>query len=89
MTPALWVAVLVAVLAAIGGIGALVGAILTHRRGLSQSSDARLARVEDRLAALESKHARLWVYLRQVIDLYYRWRRDDAPPLPDMPDDLI
>lgn len=88
MPGTVWLPLVLGVVAAIAG-GGLVGAILAHKRGTAQNSDARLARVEDRLAALESKHARLWVYLRQVIDLYYRWRKDDAPPLPDMPDDLI
>jgi len=88
VTPALWVAIAVAVLAAIGGVGALVGAILTHKRGTAQDVGARLALVEGRLAAMETKYSKLWAYCRQLIDYAYRHRREGSPDLPDMPDDL-
>lgn len=88
MTAAMWVTIVVASLAAIGGVGALVGAVLTHKRGTSQDVNARLALVEGRLAAMETKYSRLWAYCRQLIDYAYRHRKEGSPPLPDMPDDL-
>lgn len=93
MTPALWVALGVALLAAIGGVGALVGAVLTHRRqtrsDLTDDLAARLALVEGRLSDLETKHNALWVYCRRLLDFAHRWRRDDAPEVPEMPKELL
>lgn len=36
----------------------------------------------------EVRYSRLWAYTRALIDYAYRHRRDDAPPLPDMPEGL-
>lgn len=56
---------------------------------------ARLAQVEADLdehrawrREQETRYSTLWAYCRQLIDYAYRHRRDDAPPLPDMPNGL-
>lgn len=91
MSPASWTAVVAGVAALAGG--GLVGAILVYKRGtrsdLVDDLAARLAIVEARLAESDSRYSKLWSYTRRLIDYAYRHRRDDAPPLPDMPDDLI
>lgn len=48
----------------------------------------RLRELENRLSAMENNYRDLWYYTRGLLDLYYRWRREDAPnpdPLPDEP----
>jgi hypothetical protein len=97
VTPALWVAVIGVVGVLLGG--GLVGAILTYRRGtradqqqaksdLVDDLAARLAHVESRLSDMEVKYSSLWAYCRRLIDYAFRWRRDDAPDVPDMPKEL-
>lgn len=91
MTPAVWTAVIAGIAALAGG--GLVGAILVYRRGtksdLVDDLAARLALVEGRLATSDTRYSKLWGFTRLLIDYAYRNRRDDSPPLPDMPDDLI
>lgn len=91
MTPAVWGVVLAGVVALLSG--GLVGAILVYRRGtrsdLVDDLAARLAVVEGRLATSDTRYSKLWSFTRLLIDYAYRHRKDDSPPLPDMPDDLI
>lgn len=88
----MWVPLLLGVVAAIAG-GGLVGAILAHRRGtksdLVDDLAARLAHVEGRMSELEGKHNSLWVYCRRLMDYAHRYRRDDAPEVPEMPKELL
>lgn len=91
MAPALWVALAVGVLTS-AGLGTIAGAWITARRqGKSDLVDdlaARLAHVETRLSEMEGKYSALWAYCRRLIDYAFRWRRDDAPDVPDMPKEL-
>ena len=59
--------------AAVGALGALLVAAL-----------AWFASLQRRVAALEDRNARLWVYCRKLIDHIYR----GAPPPPPPADDL-
>ena len=47
---------------------------------------AELKDVRERVAQLEQREQQLWSWARRHLDLYYRWRRPEAPepePLPD------
>lgn len=91
MNPATWTAILAGIAALAGG--GLVGAILVYKRGtrsdLVDDLAGRLAVVEARLATSDTRYSKLWSFTRLLIDYAYRNRKEDADPLPDMPDDLI
>lgn len=81
------------------GLGGVVGAVLTHKRGVSSdlvnALSARLAEVERELSehrawrsAQETRYSTLWAYCRVLIDYAYRHRRDGSPDIPDMPAEL-
>ena len=87
-----WATAVVAVAASLAG-GGLVAALLTHKReteaNLVRSLSARLTEVETWRATQETRYTALWSYTRKVVDYAYRYRREDAPPIPDMPDELM
>lgn len=91
MTPVLWVTLVVGLVSALG-LGTLGGAWITNRRqtksDLVDDLAGRLAHVESRLSDMEVKYSSLWAYCRRLIDYAFRWRRDDAPDVPDMPKEL-
>lgn len=64
--------------APIAAVIALVGAWLASRRG-------RVSKLERRIDGLERRERLLWLHHRHVVDMYYRYRADDAPDLPVMP----
>lgn len=39
----------------------------------------RLAALEERVEKVTQQNRRLWLWARKHIDLYYTWRRPDAP----------
>jgi len=101
MSPDMWDDLLpwAVVLLGSAGVGGIVGAVLAYRRGtradLMAALSARLSEVEHELSehrawrsAQETRYSSLWAYCRQLIDYAYRHKRDDAPPIPDMPAEL-
>ena len=68
--------------------GVLVTIILTLMGVIATilgTQAARLKQVETRLDNIKLDNRRLWWYCRKLIDYAYRYRRLDAPPLPNMP----
>lgn len=79
--------------------GTLLGVILTHKRessyGLITALSARLNEVEEDLKeqrewrrAQETRYSILWGHARKLMDYAYKHRKEDSPPVPDLPNDL-
>lgn len=94
-----WIAAGSAVVAAALS-GGLVSSILTHRRDSQRNlSDSLLKRLEDvevEVRALraerylmDARFTQLWAYARSLIDYSVKYRREDSPPVPSIPSDLL
>lgn len=59
--------------------GVIVSAVLTAFGAILGTVTKRITEIEEEQRDLESYNEELWVYTRFLLDLYYRWRRHDAP----------
>lgn len=73
------------VVALLGALGVVGAAAVT---GVGVVLGLLWRRITQLEAELHRRHQfthELWFYLRALVDLYYRWRRADAPDLPPPP----
>ena len=63
-------------------LGALVGVLFKRISDVEQ----RVLVAEDRARLAERHTDRLWSWARALLDMYYRYRRDDSPDPPPLPD---
>lgn len=83
MTPALWVALAVAILAL---SGSTIAAILAARSARSARSANRVEQLEDTIEQLHTDRHMLWFYCRELVDHIYR---GNPPPPPAPPEGLF
>lgn len=67
-------------------LGTLIVALLTVGGVALSGVSTRLRHVETDLASAREYNRAMWAWARRQLDLYYRWRREDAPdpdPIPE------
>lgn len=74
------------VVAVIGGVTALSGAVLAYRQAYIARRENRQERLEARLARSERDNRLLWLWSRQLVDHIYR---GGSPPPPEAPSGLF
>ena len=70
---------------AVAVIGAVLTALIALFGVLIGQLYSRISRLESAVHKAESYNHRMWAWARAMLDLYYRWRKDNAPdpePLP-------
>lgn len=70
-------------------LGSLVVALLSVGGLILSSISTRLRHVEVELDAEKANNRLLWTVYRDLLDMYYKWRRDDAPPPPAIPKEIL
>ena len=65
----------------------LVGVLSVGGVALSNIS-GRLDNVEEDLRRSRNYNHKLWAYCRKHLDMYYKWRKDDAPDPEPIPEEL-
>lgn len=65
----------------VAALGALVGVLFKRLSDVEQ----RVSDAEDRARAAERHTDRLWAWCRALLDMYYRYRREDSPEPPPLP----
>lgn len=98
ITPAIVIAVATAIVGT-AGIGGILGALLTHKRGMKfdmiTALSARLTeleqrRIEEAEAAARSEREKheLWTYCRKLLDFIYIHKKPDSPDPPPLPEQI-
>lgn len=70
-------------------LGVVLASVLSIGGVVLANISTRLRSVEDDLAVVRTKHARLWLEYRKLVDRYYRWKREDAPDPEPLNDEYI
>ena len=66
-------------------VGVVIAAALTALGAILAQQAKRITDLELATLKAQSYNRKLWMYCRGLIDLYYKHRRADAPPPPDLP----
>lgn len=63
------------------------GIILNVQSRRITEMEQKVLKAESQLAAAKNYNRRLWLFCRNLIDLYYRHRRDGSPDPPGLPEE--
>lgn len=69
----------------LAGVGVVIAAALTFIGVLLGHQASRIAALERRVDCSDDYSRRLWTWARDLLDLYFRHRKDGAPDPPPIP----